>query len=96
MNGQEPRFGLELKTQPPPQRPVMGYLAVGCGILGLFTHSLFFVPLAFLFSVVALFMGQALWAFAGLTLSFIGLVTSPVLLAFLGLGALAAYFGLTG
>ncbi len=41
-----------------------------------------------------LFMGQAAWAFGGFLLSVAGLLTSPVLLALLGLGALAAYFGL--
>ena len=96
MTASEPGPPPVFKTQPPPHRPVMGYVAVGCGVIGLFTHSLFFVPLAFLCSVVALFMGQTLWAFGGFILSFIGLVTSPVLLALLGLGALAAYFGLSG
>jgi multisubunit Na+/H+ antiporter MnhG subunit len=72
----------------------MGWLAVGFGVLGIFTNGTIFVPLAFICSVVALFMGQGAWAFGGLLLSVIGLLTSPVLLALLGLGALAAYFGL--
>lgn len=77
-------------------RPIMGWLAVGLGVLGIFTKGYIFVPLAFLFSLIALFMGQGAWAFGGLLLSVVGLITSPVLLALLGLGALAAYFGLPG
>ena len=76
------------------RKPVMGWLAVGFGVLGIFTKGYIFVPLAFVCSVAALFVGQGAWAFGGLLLSVIGLLTSPVLLALLGLGALAAYFGL--
>ena len=75
-------------------KPVLGWLAVGFGVLGIFTKGYIFVPLAFVCSVAALFVGQGAWAFGGLLLSVIGLLTSPVLLALLGLGALAAYFGL--
>jgi hypothetical protein len=76
------------------KKPVLGWLAIGFGVLGIFTNGTIFVPLAFICSVAALFVGQGAWAFGGFLLSVAGLLTSPVLLALLGLGALAAYFGL--
>ena len=81
-------------AEKPEVKPIMGWLAVGLAILGIFTKGYIFVPLAFVCSLIALFMGQGAWAFGGLLLSVVGLMTSPVLLALLGLGALAAYFGL--
>ncbi|MCH7936568.1 MAG: hypothetical protein IH994_05685 [Proteobacteria bacterium] len=82
------------RTRRPERKPLMGWAAVGFGLLGIFTNGAIFVPLGFLCSVVALFMGQATWAFVGFLLAVIGLLTSPVLLALLGMAALAAYFGL--
>lgn len=78
----------------PETKPVMGWLAVAFGVLGIFTKGYIFVPLAFVCSLVALVLGQGAWAFGGLLLSVVGLLTSPVLLVLLGLGAVAAYFGL--
>ena len=43
---------------------------------------------------LAVICGQGAWGFAGLVLSVIGLMSSPALLALLGLGAVAAFFGL--
>jgi len=77
-------------------KPVMGWAAVGFGVLGIFTKGYLFVPLALVCSVLALFMRQGVWAFVGLLLTVVGLLTSPVLLALLGLGWAAAYFGLSG
>jgi hypothetical protein len=56
------------------------------GILGIFTKGYIFVPLALICSLIALFMGQISLAFIGLLLSVAGLLTSPVLLAILGVG----------
>ena len=81
-------------AEKPEVKPIMGWLAVGFAVLGIFTKGYIFVPLAFICSLIALFMGQGAWAFGGLFLTMVGLITSPVLLALLGLGALAAYFGL--
>ncbi len=81
-------------AEKPEVKPIMGWLAVGFAVLGIFTKGYIFVPLAFVCSVAALFMGQAAWGIGGIVLSLIGLLTSPVLLALLGLGALAAYFGM--
>ncbi len=76
-------------------RPVMGWLAVGCAILGIVSWGIVFVPLGFVCSIIALFMGQGMWAFIGLALSIVGLFSSPLLLGVLGLGALAAYLGIS-
>ncbi len=70
--------------------PVAGYFAVALGLLGIFSIGYVFVPLAFIASLVALFSGQIIWGVFGLLLSFAGLLTSPFLLAFLGLAWLAS------
>ncbi len=75
-------------------KPVMGWIAATFGVLGIFTWGVVFVPLGIVCSIIALFMGQGMWAFIGLALSFVGLMTSPVLLGILGLAALASYFGI--
>jgi len=84
-------------TAPQPDlkdQPVIGYLAVICGVFAIFAWGIVFVPMGLAFSVAALIAGQGAWGFAGLVLSVIGLMTSPTLLALLGLGAVAAFFGL--
>lgn len=68
------------------KHPVMGYFAVGFGILGIFTHGWIFTPMGLLCSIIALFAGQVTWAVGGLFLSVIGLLTSPILLGLIGLG----------
>lgn len=80
----------------PANHPVMGYFAIGFGILGIFTHGWIFTPMGLLCSIIALFVGQVSWAMGGLFLSVIGLLTSPILLALIGLGVfhkqIAAWF----
>ena len=73
--------------------PIAGYFAIGLGLLGIFSIGYVFVPLAFIASIVALFSGQIIWGVFGLLLSFAGLLTSPFLLAFLGMAWLASVFG---
>lgn len=70
----------------PANHPIMGYFAVGFGILGIFTHGWIFTPMGLLCSIIALFVGQVTWAVGGLFLSVIGLLTSPILWALIGLG----------
>jgi hypothetical protein len=65
---------------------MMGAAAIAMGILGIFTKGYIFVPLAFVCSVVALFQGYLSWAFVGLLLAVAGLLTSPILLALIGIG----------
>ncbi len=91
------QFDLTLNQQqnqspPPPPRgsqrpPVLGGLAVAFAVLGIVTISIPFVPLAFVFSILALLFGQLGWGVAGLCLSIFGVITSPVLMALIGLGA---------
>ena len=54
--------GPDTDSFPPPQmserKPIMGWAAVGFGILGILTNGTVFVPLGFLCSVLALFTGQ--------------------------------------
>jgi len=81
---------------PPPQNdsaPIAGYFAIGLALAGIFTSGVIFVPLAFLASIIALFSGQIIWGIFGVLLSFAGLATSPILLAFLGLAWLASIVG---
>jgi hypothetical protein len=72
--------------------PLMGWLAVVFGFLGIFTFGFIFVPLGFLFSVLAFFRGQALGGFVGLLLAVMGLITSPKLLLLIGMAAFAHWF----
>jgi len=78
--------------RPPEKNPVMGWFAVGFGLLGIFTFGFIFVPLGLLCSLIALFTGQAIWGFIGLLLAVMGLITSPKLLFLIGAGAFAMWF----
>ncbi|MBT3305704.1 MAG: hypothetical protein HN377_04405 [Alphaproteobacteria bacterium] len=64
---------------------MMGVASIAFGLLGIFSIGYVFVPLAFICSMISLFIGQMSWAFIGLLLAVAGLLTSPVLLAILGL-----------
>lgn len=86
--------GPEMQGAQAESKPVMGWIAVTCAVLGIISSGVIFVPLGFVCSIIALFMGQGMWAFVGLALSVVGLFSSPLLLGILGLGALAAYFGI--
>ena len=87
---------IELRTNgagvAPSSQPVAGWLAVGCGVLGILSYAIIFTPLAFVCSIVALVKGQKIWALIGFITAFIGLVTSPVFFM-LGIGV-AAYLGI--
>lgn len=80
-NNSDPNRNFQKK----PDQPVMGWFAVGFGLLGIFTIGPVFVPLGFICSVLALFFGQILWGFIGLLLAIMGLITSPILIAALSL-----------
>jgi hypothetical protein len=71
---------------------LMGLSAIIFGLLGIFTYGVIFVPLGFLFSVLAFFWGQSLWGVVGLFLTIVGLVTSPKLLFLIGIAAFAHWF----
>lgn len=71
--------------------PVAGWFAVAFGLLGIFSTGAVFVPLAFITSLIALYMGQFIWAALGLMLAVAGFLTSPLLWALLGLGAVGVW-----
>lgn len=73
--------------------PVAGWCAVGFGIISIiFGPAILFTPLGLLFSIIALFSGQAMWGFAGLLLAVGGIMTSPMIMGLIGLGAAYAIF----
>ena len=75
-----------------PTTPIMGYCAVGFGILGIFTIGFVFMPLGLIFSVAALFLGQSVWGAVGLMLAVAGFITSPKLWLIVGMGTLYVMF----
>lgn len=75
------------------QKPIVGWLAVGLGLLGIF-FSFIFIPFGFAFSVSAFFVDQKSWGFAGLVLAVLGVLTSATLMTMLGLGTLLAVIGI--
>ncbi len=72
--------------------PVAGYMAVGFGLLGIFGPAILFAPLGFFFSIIALFRGQGSWAFVGILLTVGGILSSPILMGLIGVGAIYATF----
>lgn len=70
----------------PPQQPVIGWCAVGFGVLGILGPTIVFTPIALVCSVIALFSGQAVMAFIGLLLVAAGIITSPMLMGILSIG----------
>ena len=75
-----------------PTTPLMGYCAVGFGLLGIFTIGFVFVPLGLIFSIAALFLGQSVWGAVGLMLAVAGFITSPKLWLIVGMGTLYVMF----
>ncbi len=85
------KIELSLSPKTPADQPIIGYFAVGFGILGIFTHAVVFVPLAVICSIVALFKKQIIWGVMGLLLAFMGIITSPAFMMFLGLRMFLIY-----
>ena len=82
-------------VQPPRDNPpIVGILAVIFGVMSIFTWSILFVPLALVLGIIALFIGQIGWGIGAIILSVIGVLTSPMIIMMLGMGALMAYFGM--
>ena len=67
-------------------RPVFGTLSVVLGLIGVFVASFILSPLAFVLGVIAIFSGQPISGVTGVLLATAGILTSPVLIALLGLG----------
>lgn len=68
--------------------PIFSIFGICCGVLGIFTLGFIFVPLGFLFTLLGLLRGELLSALISGVINFVGLLTSPVLVAGLGLGLL--------
>lgn len=87
--------GSRERTEPPEtardKAPVLGWFAVGFGVLAVFSWSIIFVPLALICGIVALFVGQVFWGIGAIVLAVIAIVTSPIWLMTLGLGAMATF-----
>ena len=66
-----------------------GLVSFTLGIISIFYMSPVFVPLAILLGIVALCKKQFVWGILGIICAFVGFITSPILLAALGLTALA-------
>ncbi len=73
--------------------PVAGWCAVGFGLASIMAGpAIIFTPLGLIFSIIALFSGQAMWGFAGLLLAVGGVLTSPIIMGLIGFGAAYAFF----
>ena len=81
----DPDLPQSLRPDGPRGIPIMGAAAVAFGLLGIFSIGYIFVPLGVVCSIISLFLGQISWAFIGFLLAVAGLLTSPVLLAALGI-----------
>lgn len=66
-----------------------GPIAFVLGVISIFYMSPVFVPLAIITGIVALFKKQFIWGVLAILCAVIGLLTSPILLAALGLTAMA-------
>ncbi len=88
--------GAYANTQPPREDkvPLLGLFAVGFALLSIFTFAPVFVPLGLIFGVIAVLIGQIGLGMGAIFLSVIGIVTSPTLMAVVGIGAFFAWLGL--
>jgi len=64
-----------------------GLGSIICGVLGIFFWGIVFVPLGALMGIIAIFKGQVALGIIGLVLAAIGFLTSPLIWALFGMGA---------
>ena len=83
-------------TQPPREDcvPMMGLFAVGFSVLGIFTMAPIFAPFGLILGIVAVFMGQIALGVTAILLAVVAILTSPSIMALVGLGAFLAWLGL--
>ena len=83
-------------NQPKPDAgmPIVGAIGVLFGVLAIFSWAIIFVPLALVLGVISLFSGRIGWGVSTIILAVIGIITSPMIIMMLGLGAVLAYFGM--
>lgn len=75
--------------------PIFSLFGICCGILGIFTLGFIFVPLGLLFTLIGLLRGEFLVGAISAVVNVFGLLTSPVLVALLGIGAIVGSSALT-
>lgn len=68
------------------RNPVSGMLSVVFGFIGIFVASFILSPLALILGAIAIFSGQPISGVTGVLLATVGILTSPTLIALLGLG----------
>ena len=76
------------------EMPIMGILGVIFGVLSIVSWAIIFVPLALIVGIISLFSGRIGWGVSAIILGVIGVITSPMIIMMLGLGAVLAYFGM--
>ncbi|MBT6443305.1 MAG: hypothetical protein HOK61_12830 [Alphaproteobacteria bacterium] len=74
-----------------PKKPVVGYIAVSCGLSSILVSGLIFCPLGLITAVVALFMREFFLGISALLLTAVGFITTPIFLAYLGWKAFSTY-----
>lgn len=75
--------------------PIFSIFGICCGFLGIFTLGFVFIPLGFLFTLFGLLRGEFLFAVISGGINVVGFLTSPVLVAMLGLSVLLGSSDLT-
>ena len=84
----------ENPSKPDAGMPIVGAIGVLFGVLAIFSWAIIFVPLALVLGVISLFSGRIGWGVGIIVLAAIGIITSPMIIMMLGLGAVLAYFGM--
>ena len=74
-----------------PKKPVVGYIAVSCGLSSILVSGLIFCPLGVITAVVALFMREFFLGVSAILLTTVGFITTPIFLAYLGWKAFSTY-----
>jgi len=88
--GNEGKIPLNLQQIPEEKKPIMGWAAVILGVIGI-PFSAVFTIIGLICSVIALFIGQIGWGITGILLALVGIVTSPLLMSLIGIGAIATW-----
>ncbi len=84
------KIQLSLQQVQEEKKPLMGWAAVILGVIGI-PFSAVFTIIGLVCSVIALFIGQIGWGITGILLALLGIVTSPLLMSLIGIGAIATW-----
>jgi len=75
----------------PPKKPVVGYVAVSCGLSSILVSGLIFCPLGLFTAIIALFMQEFFLGISAIFLTALGFITTPIFLEYLGWKAFSTY-----